>query len=161
MLAGPDRFMVTHGLLLDFGPNHLEIIQMFPFGNRARIAGMGQDTRPEIKVQDRMPGHLAASECFQLAIAGVAAVPVVGMFAAPTMTVSFEKAVFEDWKKENPDKDFENYACETGDTTAEVFDETLQFLPESLRPPADFIGSWMPECGVALEEQSWFSADTK
>ncbi|MCY4302237.1 MAG: hypothetical protein OXC68_10975 [Aestuariivita sp.] len=97
----------------------------------------------------------------RFAIAGAAVVPVVGMVAAPTMAVSFERAVFDDWKAENPDKDFEDYACETGDITAELVDETLQDLPESMRPPTDVLGAWMPECGVALDEQSWISADTK
>ena len=97
----------------------------------------------------------------RFAISGAAIVPGFGVFAAPSMAVAFEKAVFDDWKAENPDKNFGDYACETGDITAELVDETLQDLPESMRPPADVINSWMPECGVAFEKQSWISAKTK
>ena len=93
------------------------------------------------------------------AIAAAAVVPVFGgMVAAPAMVVAFEKAEFDDWKEENPNPGFGDYACDTGDITAEVIDETLRELPKSLRLSSDKLSLWMPECGVgfdAFENQSW------
>lgn len=100
----------------------------------------------------------------RFAIAGAAIVPVVGMGAAPAMVAAFEKAEFDDWQEENPNQGFGDYACETGDITAEIIDETLQELPESLRPSSDKVSSLMPECGVDFddfENQSWIFDDSK
>jgi len=100
----------------------------------------------------------------RFAIAGTAIVPVVGMVVAPAMVAAFEKAEFDDWQEENPNQGFGDYACETGDITAEIIDETLQELPESLRPSSDKLSSLMPECGVDFddfENQSWIFDDSK
>lgn len=110
----------------------------------------------KIKAHERAKARIK-----RFAIAGAAIIPAVGLFAAPAMAVSFEKAAFDDWKTDNLDKDFSDYACETGDITAEVIDETLQELPESLRLDANIVSSWMPECGVNFENQSWISDDKK
>lgn len=89
------------------------------------------------------------------AIAGSAIVPVAGVFAAPTVAGYFEVADFNDWKTDNPEGEFGEYACEAGDLSAELIDESLQELPDTIRPDADRVRSWMPECGVSMEEQPW------
>lgn len=88
-------------------------------------------------------------------IASSATIPFAGMFVAPTISGYFEVKDFNEWKKDNPEKEFGEYACESGSVSAELIDESLQGLPENIRPDADRIRSWMPECGVSIEEQPW------
>jgi len=92
-------------------------------------------------------------------VAGSAMLPVAGMVAGPTVAGYFEVADFNDWKTDNPEGDFGEYACETGDLSAELIDEALRELPGTIRPDADRVLSWMPECGASLEEQHWKSTD--
>ncbi len=93
----------------------------------------------------------------RFAIAGAAVVPVAGIFAAPAIAGFFEVADFNDWKTDNPEEGFGNYACETGGANAGLVDEVLQELPESIRPRPDIVRAWMPECDVPLEAQPWNS----
>lgn len=91
----------------------------------------------------------------RFAIAGAAAVPLAGMLAAPVIAGSFEVADFNDWKTDNPEGGFGDYACESGEANAELVDEVLQELPEPMRPRSDTVRLWMPQCGARLEDQPW------
>ena len=91
----------------------------------------------------------------RFAIAGAATVPVAGILAAPAIAGSFEVADFNEWRTDNPEGGFGDYACEAGGMSAELVDEVLQELPEPMRPSPDKIRSWMPRCGVSLEDQPW------
>ncbi len=97
----------------------------------------------------------------RFAIVGAAVVPVAGSLAAPALAGSFEVADFYNWKTGNPEGKFEDYACETGEASAELVDEVLQELPDSVRPPSDTVRSWMPRCAAPLEDQPWKAAENR
>ena len=75
-------------------------------------------------------------------------VPVAGIAAA----VAFERQDYLEWKQDNPEGDAEAYGCEVGQVSAEVVDDVLQDLPESVRPSRDFLLSRIPQCEGAATE---------
>ncbi len=91
----------------------------------------------------------------RFAIAGAAAVPVAGSLVAPAIAGSFEVADFNHWKTGNPEGGFGDFACETGAVSAGLVDGVLQELPDSIKPSADTVRSFMPQCGAPLENQPW------
>ena len=91
-------------------------------------------------------------------IAGAAVIPAAGIVAAPGIAGYFETADFEDWKRDNPEGTFSDYACEAGKMSAEMVDDVLLELPDMIRPSPDAVRSKMPQCGVPEEEQPWNSA---
>lgn len=70
------------------------------------------------------------------------AIPLIGLPVA----AAFEVRDYEEWQAENPDKDFNDYACEVSSLTAEVMNEVLQELPEYLRPSRSTILEFVPKC---------------
>ena len=72
----------------------------------------------------------------------VVAVPFVGGGAA----LAFEAQDFQDWQARNPDGTFKDYSCEVATLSADVVDDVLQDLPETLRPSRDAVLSQLPEC---------------
>lgn len=72
----------------------------------------------------------------------VAAVPIAGVGAI----AYFKEQDFQDWKEQNPEGTRQQYACEVSALTAEVIDEVLQDLPESIRPEPATVLRYMPEC---------------
>ena len=70
------------------------------------------------------------------------AVPVAGTVLA----AEFERRDYQQWQEDNPDGSFSDYACEVGTISAEVIDEVLQELPETVRPGRDLVLSQLPEC---------------
>lgn len=60
----------------------------------------------------------------------VAATPVVGIAAMGY----FEEQDFQDWLIENPSGTRTQYACEVAQLSAEVIDEVIRDLPDSIRP---------------------------
>ena len=70
------------------------------------------------------------------------AIPIVGTGAA----VAFEAQDFQEWQEENPEGSFSDYSCEVASLSAEVVDEVLQDLPESVRPSRDMVLNQLPEC---------------
>jgi len=70
------------------------------------------------------------------------AVPFVGGGAA----VAFEAQDFQDWQIDNPDGTVADYSCEVAALSAEVVDDVLQDLPESVRPSRDMVLKQLPEC---------------
>jgi heme/copper-type cytochrome/quinol oxidase subunit 2 len=75
------------------------------------------------------------------------AIPFVGV----TAVIAFEAQDYQEWQEENPGKTSNDYACEVSSLSAEVMDEVLQELPESLRPPPSTILKLLPEC----REDEW------
>ena len=74
------------------------------------------------------------------------AVPVVGTGAA----VAFEAQDYQEWQTNNPDGTFADYSCEVAELSAEVVDDVLQDLPETLRPSRDMVLEQLPECAEAV-----------
>lgn len=81
----------------------------------------------------------------------IVAVPVLGS----GLILYFEEQDFQEWLDENPDGDRAKYACEVAKYSIEIMDEitadsvkAAQSLPESIRPDADQIKSWLtvPKC---------------
>ncbi|WP_052161579.1 hypothetical protein [Hoeflea sp. BAL378] len=72
-------------------------------------------------------------------------IPVAGIAAA----VAFEREDYLEWKEDNPDGTLEAYGCEVSAVSAEVVDDVLQDLPETVRPSRDWMLSRMPECDAA------------
>ncbi|MEE4202926.1 MAG: hypothetical protein V2I45_04805 [Halieaceae bacterium] len=72
----------------------------------------------------------------------IAAVPVLGVGAI----IYYEDQDYEEWLKENPDGKRGDYACEVSHFSAEVVDEVLAALPESVRPKPDTVLGLMPAC---------------
>lgn len=72
----------------------------------------------------------------------IAAVPIAGLGAI----AYFEERDFQDWKEDNPEGTRAEYACELAELSAEVIDEVLQDLPESVRPSPDNVQGWLPDC---------------
>lgn len=70
------------------------------------------------------------------------AVPILGAGAA----VAFEAQDYQEWQAENPEGDFAAYSCEVAELSAEVVDDVLQDLPETLRPSRDMVLGQLPEC---------------
>lgn len=70
------------------------------------------------------------------------AVPIVGL----GLVAEFERRDFLEWQEENPEGTYGNYGCEVAAVSAEVLDEVLQELPESVRPSRDTVLSRLPEC---------------
>lgn len=70
------------------------------------------------------------------------AVPVVGVGAA----AAFEAQDYRAWQEDNPEGTFADYSCESAALSAEVVDEVLQDLPDSVRPERDTVLSWLPGC---------------
>jgi len=81
------------------------------------------------------------------------------MLAMSAIAGSREVADFNDWKADNPEGGFGDFACETGEASADLVDEVIQELPEPMGPNSDMVRLWMPECGAALEDQPWESAN--
>lgn len=78
----------------------------------------------------------------------VAAVP----FAGAGAIVYFEDQDYREWLAENPNGTPGDYACEVARLSAEVIDEVLTELPESVRPSPEIVLSWMPECESAEQK---------
>ena len=72
------------------------------------------------------------------------AVPAVGTVVA----VAFEAQDYSEWQDENPDGTPEDYSCEVAKVSAEIVDEVLQDLPETVRPSPDTVLAWLPNCVV-------------
>ncbi|MCK0150771.1 hypothetical protein MWU54_12100 [Marivita sp. S6314] len=70
------------------------------------------------------------------------AVPVLGGGAA----LAFEAQDYQDWQAQHPDGSFADYTCEAATLSAEVVDETLQELPETLRPSRETVLNWLGDC---------------
>jgi len=68
--------------------------------------------------------------------------PIAGIAAA----VAFERQDYLEWKTDHPDGDVEDYGCEVGTVSAEVIDDVLQDLPETVRPSRDWLLSRVPSC---------------
>jgi hypothetical protein len=72
----------------------------------------------------------------------IAAVPVAGVAAIGY----FEEQDYQEWLTENPNGTRKQYACEVAALTAEVVDDVLQDLHESVRPDPETVLSYMPKC---------------
>lgn len=72
----------------------------------------------------------------------VVAVPVAGIAA----TAYFEEQDFQEWLIDNPGGTRSEYACSIASLSAQVVDEVLQELPETLRPAPETVLSVMPDC---------------
>ncbi|PSL16051.1 hypothetical protein [Shimia abyssi] len=70
------------------------------------------------------------------------AVPIVGTAVAG----GFEYYEYTQWQEDNPDKDAGDYGCEVAQASAEVMDEVLMELPETVRPSEQFVQGYIPEC---------------
>lgn len=70
------------------------------------------------------------------------AIPFVGGGVA----VAFEAQDFQDWLVDNPDGTFAEYSCEVAALSAEVVDDVLQDLPETVRPSRDMVLRQLPDC---------------
>ncbi|MCL3882205.1 hypothetical protein [Marivita sp. GX14005] len=70
------------------------------------------------------------------------AVPFVGGGVA----VALEAQDYREWQEANPALGFDDYACDVAALSAEVIDEVLQDLPESLRPAPDAVLGRLPKC---------------
>ena len=70
------------------------------------------------------------------------AVPIVGGGAM----VYFERQDYQDWQAENPEGSFADYTCEVAALSAEVVDDVLQDLPETVRPSRDTALAMLPAC---------------
>ena len=93
--------------------------------NRKAIAGAVART----KAKARLRRFVAV-----LPFAGVAAVTV------------FERQDYLEWKEDNPDGDFTEYSCQSARLSAEVIDDVLAELPETMRPSRDFLLAQLPTC---------------
>ncbi len=69
-------------------------------------------------------------------------VPIAGIAAA----VAFERQDYLEWQTDHPEGDIEDYGCEVGTVSAEVIDDVLQDLPETVRPSRDWLLSRVPSC---------------
>jgi hypothetical protein len=74
------------------------------------------------------------------------AVPIAGTGAA----VAFEAQDYYEWQADNPDGVFADYSCEVAELSAEVVDDVLQDLPETLRPSRDWVLGQLPECNGSV-----------
>lgn len=70
------------------------------------------------------------------------AIPIIGIGLA----AEFERRDYTQWQGENPDGTMQQYSCEVATYSAEVVDEVLQELPETVRPSRATVLNWMPEC---------------
>lgn len=82
------------------------------------------------------------------------AIPIVGTGAA----VAFETRDFQNWQTDHPEGTFSDYSCEVASLSAEVVDEVLQDLPETVRPTPAMVLSQLPEC-ENLTDPARFTAD--
>lgn len=78
----------------------------------------------------------------------MAAVPLAGIAAAGY----FEHSDYQEWKEDNPEGDFAGYSCEVSALSAEVIDEVLQELPETVRPGRDLVLSQLPTCSKSPQD---------
>ncbi len=69
-------------------------------------------------------------------------VPIAGIAAA----AAFEREDYLEWKQDNPEGDIEAYGCELSAVSAEVVDDVLQDLPETVRPSQGWLLSRVPSC---------------
>lgn len=67
-------------------------------------------------------------------------------FFGTGLAVAFEAQDFRDWQADNPEGSFADYSCEVAELSAEVLDEVLQDLPETMRPSRDMVLRQLPEC---------------
>lgn len=58
----------------------------------------------------------------------------------------FERQDFVEWQEDNPEGTLAEYSCEVATISAEVADEVLQELPESVRPSRDQLLSYLDGC---------------
>ena len=65
----------------------------------------------------------------------IVAVPIAGLASI----AYFEERDYQEWLEDNPDGDRAKYACEVATITAEVLNEVLQELPESIQPSPDTV----------------------
>lgn len=65
----------------------------------------------------------------------IVAVPIAGLASI----AYFEEHDYQEWLEDNPDGDRAKYACEVATITAEVLNEVLQELPESIQPSPDTV----------------------
>lgn len=72
----------------------------------------------------------------------IVAVPLAGLAAA----AAFEHSDYQQWKEDNPTGDLADYGCDVGTVSAQVIDEVLQELPETIRPSSDLVLSQVPKC---------------
>lgn len=79
------------------------------------------------------------------------AVPVAGVAASAI----FERQDYLDWQANNPEGSFVDYSCEMAELSAEVVDEVLQDLPESVRPSRDFLIDQLEQCSPAPPDQAF------
>ena len=69
-------------------------------------------------------------------------VPIAGIAAG----VYFEERDYQDWKQQNPNKNRQNYACEVAALTAEVLDDLLQEIPDTLILSEEQLTGQLPLC---------------
>lgn len=79
------------------------------------------------------------------------AVPVAGVAASAI----FERQDYLDWQANNPEGSFADYSCEMAELSAEVVDEVLQDLPESVRPSRDFLIDQLEQCSPVPPDQAF------
>ena len=72
----------------------------------------------------------------------IVAIPFLGMGAS----AAFEASDLNIWLRENPDKDAGDYGCEVTSSSAEVFDDVLNELPQIFRPSKSKIMGKMAVC---------------
>ena len=69
-------------------------------------------------------------------------VPIAGIAAG----AYFEEQDYQEWKQQNPNGNRQNYACEVAALTAEVLDEFLREIPDTLRPSEERLTDQLPKC---------------
>ena len=76
--------------------------------------------------------------------------PIAGIAAA----AAFEREDYLEWKEDNPEGDIEAYGCELSAVSAEVIDDVLQDLPETVRPSRGWLLARVPGCGQLQQGQA-------
>ncbi len=79
----------------------------------------------------------------------VVAVPLVGIVAVGY----FEHRDYMEWQQTNPDGDFDAYMTEVSEASAEVLDDFLEQLPESVRPEPDIVLGLVEDALAAARDQ--------
>lgn len=70
------------------------------------------------------------------------AIPVIGSAAA----FYFERQTYNEWRVLYPEGTFDDYACDMATLTAEVLDDVLQELPETIRLSERRVSGFFPTC---------------
>ena len=67
-------------------------------------------------------------------------------FAGAAAGIYFEENEFQEWLLNNPGGTRSDYLCEISNITAEILDEVINDLPQSIKPNKKLIETIVPKC---------------